>query len=293
MVVATRFFLLCAAVLALPAVCCLAFGLPEAISQTTCKAVSDLTAQKKADDDPLTTCGDVLFIGVHGSIEGPDKTNNPNLPNSPVIVETCDAFEKQAVERGRQIDAELLDYTSPASFSDFAIEAVPFLSSLEEAGRTKLDERIQVSLGACPAREIVLAGYSFGAWIIDDWLSRPENSGFLPRIRGVQLYGDHPLLRRHDPISGFVHEGLVRRIGQAVSPDPYTSAPLGPPGLTDRWESFCLQMDPVCGEGYPNPPITLEFQLVAAYKCTDTMTHCEHLKYARDPVRNMLGWAMA
>jgi hypothetical protein len=61
---------------------------------------------------PLTGCVDAYFIGVHGSIERPDPTNN-NLPASTAIVETLNTFDALAREKGKVIVAELISYHAP------------------------------------------------------------------------------------------------------------------------------------------------------------------------------------
>jgi hypothetical protein len=78
---------------------------------------------------------------------------------------------------------ELISYTAPDwNWNDFGN-----VSSDEMLGRQELDGRIRAVVSGCPTQGIVLAGYSFGAWIIDDWLSRPENSGLLQNIAAVEL----------------------------------------------------------------------------------------------------------
>jgi hypothetical protein len=56
---------------------------------------------------PLTGCVGAYIIGVHGSIERPDPTNN-NLPASTAIVETLNTFDALAREKGKVIVAELI-----------------------------------------------------------------------------------------------------------------------------------------------------------------------------------------
>ena len=115
--------------------------------------------------------------------------------------------------------------------------------------------------------------YSLGAWIVNDWLSRPENKSLWPNIRAVVLYGD-PLWHRSG--QGFSYAGLAAGF---LTPDPYGNTPPGPGiGISDRWQSWCIQNDPVCGEGWGASDLLN--QANAAKSCPQT--HCEHLKYTRD-----------
>jgi hypothetical protein len=185
-------------------------------------------------------CADAYFVGLHGSIEGPDGSD---LPDSPTIVETLNTFDELAREKGKVIDVELLLYTAPDwhSWVDIIHEALPY----EAAGREELHRHIQTVLRRCPTQGFVLVGYSFGAWIINDWLSR--NSHLWQHILAVELYGDPLWYRVYDvgPLGAkLFYGGLARRAGQEVSIDLYKEDL----SLSDRWQSRCLHGDPICGE---------------------------------------------
>jgi hypothetical protein len=113
-------------------------------------------------------CFDAYFIGVHGSIEGPDNTN-PNLPYSATIVETVNSFYELTRKKGKVINTELISYHAPAWDGLFgSLDDISKILYYKDAGRDELNKRIQAVLGRCPTQSIVLAGYSFGAWVIND-----------------------------------------------------------------------------------------------------------------------------
>lgn len=201
----------------------------------------------------LPNCFDVYFIGVHGSIEGPDGSGRAD---SPTIVETRNAFEALVRSKGKVPHSELLLYIAPdwSSWENDIHQPLPYV----QAGRGELDRLIQAVLRACPTQSFVLVGYSFGAWIIDDWLSQPGNKSLWPNIRAVVLFGD-PLWQRTgtpypagkiDTYKGIAH--VIDPTGLGLpNPAPYSNTPEGPGvGISDRWQSRCLKDDPICGEGY-------------------------------------------
>jgi hypothetical protein len=220
-------------------------------------------------DTQPADCFDAYFIGLHGSSEGPDGSGS--FPDSPTIVETRNSFEALAMEAGKLVHSELLLYVAPDwnSLLDLVHEAVFY----KDAGRDELHRHIQTVLGRCPTQGFVLVGYSFGAWIIDDWLSR--NSSLWPNILAVELYGDPLWYRLYD--ATLFYGGWARRLGQAGKLDPYKEKL----NLADRWQSRCLHGDAICGEGYSSP----SFPIAEALQCKDTL--CEHRKYPLDPEINM------
>jgi hypothetical protein len=214
------------------------------------------------------------FIGVHGSIEGPDGSGRAD---SPTIVETRNAFEALAKEKGKVPQSELLLYIAPdwnSWLEDLIHEALPY----EQRGREELSRLIQAVLKRCPTQNIVLTGYSFGAWIINDWLGK--NPDIWPNIRGVVLYGD-PLWERTGPpyLAGQIdtYKGVARVVGPP-NPDPYLNTPEGPGvSISDRWQSRCLKDDPICGEGYGRD--LWGAQGLVAKNCASNV--CQHKLYTK------------
>jgi hypothetical protein len=175
-----------------------------------------------------TTCPDAYFIGVHGTLEN-DK--------SPAIVETWDKFKALAEKAGKKNVAYYsLTYAAPLDF-DFQ-KTIIFLnarnSGVDELNKyirgTVLQEMVRKVCKDDP--KIVLVGYSLGAWVINYWLSQPENKDLLKYITAVELYGD-PAWSHNG------YAGLVSRLGiSGVSPDPYANNAWGSEVLQDRIQSL-------------------------------------------------------
>ena len=226
---------------------------------------------------PLPGCVNAHFIGVHGTLEGPDALNLVPFV-SKVIDETWKNFYGLAKERGEDnVKGCALDYAG--SLENLLAGAV-------DPGVEELDEYIRDEiLKVCPTQSIVLAGYSLGAWIIDDWLRR--NKDVWPNIVAVELYGD-PLWHRAGnaylggPIVSY--DGVARLLGLHLGvlrdrPDPYMDNQQGPVGLSDRWQSRCLHGDPICGEGYRD---TRPQRTDTVLRCMPD-ADCKHKKYAFKP----------
>jgi hypothetical protein len=177
-------------------------------------------------------CPDVYFIGVHGTLQ--DAV-------SPELDETWKIFDanRPADQTARYIS---LVYHSP-DFKSWE-DATNLFFPAEQEGLKNLNVLIRKEnngiLKNCPTQRIVLVGYSLGSWIVNDWLSKNEN--LWSNIRAVVLYGD-PLWHRSG--QGFSYAGLAAGL---LTPDPYGNTPPGPGiGISDRWQSWCIQNDPICG----------------------------------------------
>jgi Cutinase len=212
---------------------------------------------------PPPGCVDAYFIGVHGVQQD---------AGSPEIEETWRAFAAN-VPPGKTALYNSLPYHAP-DFKSWADPANLFGPS-EAEGVRYLDLTIKPENNGilkilCPMQSIVLVGYSLGAWVVNDWLSK--NPGLWPNIRAVVLYGA-PLWRRSG--QGYSYAGLAAGL---LTPNPYGNNPPGPGiGISDRWQSWCIQNDPVCGEGWD--ALHRLNQMGVAIGCPQT--NCEHLKYTR------------
>ena len=72
------------------------------------------------------------------------------------------------------------------------------------AGEQALTTQIAALIKQCPSQRIVLAGYSLGAWTIDNWLAK--NGVYWLNIKGVMLYGDPNWIRSDGTATiGFRH----------------------------------------------------------------------------------------
>jgi hypothetical protein len=247
-----------------------------------------ITAGTAGNCQSTAKCPDVYFIGVHGFGEGPDQAGNGDCA---VVRETWEAFEKLVKQKGKEVKYHSIWYPAPTDLTNIA----GMFQDLD-IGVQSLDKHIREVLKTCPAQNIVLVGYSFGAWVINEWLTKglDEQNGnwtFWPQIRAVELYGD-PLWSRAGQDyknTPFIYPGLATVIPNTHS--PYVNNPPGPAGkvitLANRWQSRCLKGDPICGEGYPmvfdpmshlvqNPQ-----QLPDAVGCANPNTVCEHEKYTK------------
>jgi hypothetical protein len=199
-----------------------------------------ITAGGPANCQPTAGCADAYFIGAHGT--GEDE-------NSPVIVETWEEFNILAGLAGiNNVDYYSLEYEAPPPDS---VEKIIELLGARDRGVDELHKHIRETvLKECKNPKIVLVGYSLGAWVIDEWLSKHQD--LWSYIRAVELYGD-PMWYRFGPAfpaaTPETYKGLLRHLDQY--PRPYENNPQGPGGeLSKRWQSRCLVGDPICGEGY-------------------------------------------
>lgn len=143
-------------------------------------------------------------------------------------------------------------------------------------------------LRSCPTQKIVLVGYSLGAWIIDDWLSRNTNKDVWPNIVAVELYGDPIWHRTVQSYLGaaVTYDGIARNVlaypgATADRADPYTDNLQGPDiSFSNRWQSRCLKGDAVCGEGYNFSPVTGANQAGLVGNCGFNSS-CMHRRYTK------------
>jgi hypothetical protein len=236
-----------------------------------------ITAGTPGNCQPTAQCPNAYFVGVHGMGEGPDQGGNGD---SIVIRETWQEFEKLVKAKGKQVKYHSIWYPAPSDWTNIAL-----IFQDVAIGVAELDKQIKAILKTCPGLKIVLGGYSLGAWVIDDWLSRRENEGLWQYIRAVELYGD-PLWKRTGPpylggtvdtYIGVAH--LVNPDGVGLpNPNPYENNPEGPgTGLSDRWQSRCLKDDPICGEGYGRTLWLAQLDVV-----TYCLSHfCPHHMYTK------------
>jgi cutinase len=217
-------------------------------------------------------CADTYFIGMHGTAEGPDGQNQIL---SQVIGETWENFYDLATELGKNVKGYAIEYHAP-------VWQAPISGVNAGRGSVALNEHVLKIEESCAAPSIVLAGYSLGAWAINNWLSEHEDRW--GQILAVELYGD-PLWYRLVPNG--TRGGLARRAGLLLATDLYENDVSGPGALYDRVQSRCLDLDPICGEGWD----ALHFgnQLSIAVHCGASPDLCEHEKYASEPIKGQGG----
>jgi Cutinase len=242
-----------------------------------------------------TTCADAYFIGAHGVGEGPDGSSRAI---SPELYETALNFDNAKPRQNIVIKAYYLEYPAadPPDITQIATTKLEdsismYLSKLTSAkneGLVALGKQVTDVLRECKNPTIVLAGYSLGAWVIDEWLS--GNKSLWQYIKAVEVYGD-PLWYRKGQDG--TYQGVALRFRsqdvETVNQNPYKNNPPGYPlPLANRWQSLCLSKDPVCGEGYNSDLISGAVQMTDFLKCP--VFFCEHLKYAIAPGDNRTGY---
>jgi hypothetical protein len=208
-------------------------------------------------------CVDVLFMGVHGLGEGPDE-NYVGQSNTINAIES--AFSAYQQQHGTDIVDQIstIKYSAPLP-SDLKAKAA--IKAAEERAVAAMSKEYNARAAGCPTRpKVVLAGYSLGAWAVDDWVNQ-----FNPKlVLGVALLGDPQNLAK-EKVKGttYTWQGLARRwTDYAIS--PYPNKVLRDTGRLKTW---CLPGDPVCGRGFTDK----KKQLGAALNCT--ISACIHFFY--------------
>ncbi|WP_419248960.1 cutinase family protein [Streptomyces canus] len=210
----------------------------------------------------------VLFIGAHGLNEN---------ESSPILADTWKSFHAYSENHGSygKDKPKMLAYPKLGVWEFIsALRANienPNMSSLPAVnqGVELLDATVRGYLAQCPyGGGVVIAGYSEGAWIVDEYLRR--NYGLSAAVKGVQLYGD-PLYE--DLNMG--DQGLGRNFGFASNfPDPYPDSTLEGANIVD---SQCMNMDPICGRGFraADSSARSSQQLGAALRCAVKIDACK------------------
>ncbi|MDQ1022363.1 cutinase family protein [Streptomyces afghaniensis] len=199
------------------------------------------------------------FIGVHGM----DETGD----DSETIKATWDKFRDLSPEPKpasyfatyRSIHKDDLN-SSRAAISKWS--GIYRASTLE--GATEIGLNVAETLRRCPSTHFVLAGYSQGAWAVDEYLRQPHTP--LGQIDGVALYGDPQWGH------GAKGKGLARRLTKP----PLSGSYPDPPNYRGKIQTLCAKKDPVCGEGYGD--LGIGAQIIDASNCKKPK--CPHLAYA-------------
>ena len=136
---------------------------------------------------------------------------------------------------------------------DDGYPAVPVTVVLEPGGFDKLVDSthrgtaaLAKAVAGAPADAcIVLAGYSQGAWAVDDFLNGPDGRDALRTrtVAAVVLFGDprfDPAALPAAPLGRPGGTGLLRQMGQDLGP-VYL-----PDAVAAHSRSYCLEGDPVC-----------------------------------------------
>jgi hypothetical protein len=208
----------------------------------------------------------ILFIGAHGLNED---------ANSRTLRDTWAAFHAYSERHGGfGGDKKMLAYPKMRAKQFITSIRVdlenPQMSSLPAVnqGVEMLDTTVRGYLKQCPSGGgVVLAGYSEGAWIVDEFLRRYY--GLSAVVKAVQLYGD-PLYE--DPNASDL--GLARLYGFASNfPSPYPNSTLEGENIV---KSRCIGRDPICGGGFQAARgANSEKQTRAAINCARNHDYCK------------------
>jgi len=256
-----------------------------------------------------SACADAYFIGVHGTLEGPDENGKCHgeapYKCSATIQDTWKEFKTLAWKKGkRNIRLRLLAY--PAGTFAGWVNPISMIGA-KNTGVSRLDYYVRERvLKECPEEQhpkIVLVGYSLGAWVIDNWLLKTQciqrvkkgvclkwkfqNEDLWEYISAVELYGDPMWYRSGPAFPGedqqvpHEHKGLARYLQPFPGPYERNQGP-SPQGkgdtLSNRWQSRCLVGDPVCGEGYKADFAAFVQQALDVRDCPNNKL-CLHLQY--------------
>jgi hypothetical protein len=208
-------------------------------------------------------CADVLFIGVHGVGEDPSSANH-NM--GPTIHKVFNDFESKV--RAQYPDANVggfgVKYPKISLLQLLSQKALGGLVGDNVAdGVAALKQEVTIQTHVCPGFPIVLAGYSEGAWVIDQFLHDNSDLVSVSAITAVALFGDPQFDHSaSDIIRGAVNgDGVARDFSLVLSAGknsvivhPYAINPYLPSELKDRAASWCLAQpqdkklvhDPVC-----------------------------------------------
>jgi hypothetical protein len=102
-----------------------------------------------------------------------------------------------------------------------------------------LNDAAIAAAAVCQPARLVLVGYSFGAWAIDEWIRGVPAD----KIVAVVVFGDPQWDAPGTGGGGIARHGLA---GKSMALQPYRPAP----PLGWRFGGFCASGDPICGGGY-------------------------------------------
>jgi Cutinase len=216
-------------------------------------------------------CPAAEIIGVHGTGEGPSRTNGTY---SPEIKATFSAFAADEQKLGEH-SARLEYFTYPTfSFAAYLPVNWPALRIIIGQYARELEAELEHFSRSCPDTPVSLVGYSFGALLINDMLTsyRKERS-FLD---AVELYGDpcwYSPRRDYRGLARYAATAGLRLGCPSGNAYPYPLA--RPDGFHFLVQSLCNNKDPICGRGWPLYEI--DGQIIAAALCA--VYNCPHRSY--------------
>jgi len=229
---------------------------------------------------PPPKCPTAFLLGIHGMNEGPSDTK-PAV--SATIAETFTAFDSDTTKLGNNAVKQVALPYKTITIGNFLAPndgTVNGLKTVDDTANTLLND-VKASHKQCPSTRILLAGYSMGAWIINDMLTKMlAKPGDWAGIKGIELYGD-PCY-----ISGS-YKGLVRETYPDLNhcmldswypyPEPANFVPF-------KAQSQCYYHDPICGRGFTGKNLFDKQRLFTLAQCNYTPSPskagaCPHFNY--------------
>lgn len=219
-----------------------------------------------------STCPSVLVVGLHGLNEGPSSTIS--MPSA-TIADTFGAFQNVINKTGpNNTSTQHANYESLGWDLFTAIGGIQGALTSINSFAGSLESSLESFSSTCPGSGIELAGYSLGAWIINDMLTTYNTEWRY--IAAVVLYGD-PCW--YNPSGGYT--GLARHAGGCIPESTYpclsSTCSSSPPFLVESW---CNSKDPICGQND-----NLAQQLAGVAQCITTQPNasgtspCTHFDY--------------
>jgi hypothetical protein len=209
-------------------------------------------------------CG-VTFIGLHGLAESHEDSRTMNTLWDQFAV----LMNGRGVPYGKiQLPHERLE---PGTFMSGMLNGTFTGDTPITRGRELLDRHVRRILQECGSEVLALAGYSQGAWIVNDW-ARNTEPAFLRQVAVVVFLGDPQWERRTEEGT---EEGIARRIRAGSL--SYALHPPIAPSIVDRTWTWCNYNDPICGYGYAGRhEATRQIKDAMAIKPDRCGPHCEY-----------------
>lgn len=194
-----------------------------------------------------TVCPHYL-LGLHGMEEGPAPNDVIHQPST-----TIDAVRQAFDDTAQKLNVNDRAFRNIIYPTTTLADILNIRTDVTK-GAAALDEEIKNTTKFFPCATFSLVGYSEGAWVVGDWLSRSEYLAERRNVKAIALLGDPWWYQEHGRDSHgrkLVAQGAARILGFAS---------LGPPWPVQNTPylmmDLCLPKDPVCGEGYATVQVT-------------------------------------
>jgi hypothetical protein len=229
-----------------------------------------------------SSCPAAELVGLHGVGEGPSSSMSTT---STTIAETFSAFKTDTTSRGvTGVQTSALGYPTISRSDIMSVSGIYDAETTVLNTAVTLNAVLQAFNSQCPRTPVLLAGYSMGAWIINNMLSTMSSDpGAWDNIKAVMLYGDPCWYNNSGKYQGLAREELADTCGIAPTyPYPASSST-----LPFKVESLCYGNDPVCGQGFTSSLIlpAVDYQITfAGNNCNYTPNNttygkCPHFYY--------------